>query len=80
MAAQTFIRWSRLDGWEGLLRRAQERGVALGMALLDGYRHPCPSAGRGRVVQTWCITILLLLQVQSRPSKILNKINRFSMF
>jgi transposase len=36
MAAQTFIRWSRLGVWERLLRLAQERGVALGMAFLDG--------------------------------------------
>jgi transposase len=27
MAAQTFIRWSRLGVWERLLRMAQERGV-----------------------------------------------------
>ena len=36
MAAQTFIRWSRLGVWERLLARAQERGVSLGMAFLDG--------------------------------------------
>jgi transposase len=36
MAAQTFIRWSRLGVWERLLTLAQERGVALGMAFLDG--------------------------------------------
>ncbi len=36
MAAQTFIRWSRLGVWERLLGMAQERGVALGMAFLDG--------------------------------------------
>jgi transposase len=36
MAAQTFIRWSRLGVWERLLAMAQERGVALGMAFLDG--------------------------------------------
>ena len=36
MAAQTFIRWSRLDVWERMLAMAQERGVALGMAVLDG--------------------------------------------
>jgi transposase len=36
MAAQTFIRWSRLGVWERLLRLAQERGLALGMAFLDG--------------------------------------------
>ena len=36
MAAQTFIRWSRLGVWERLLRLAQERGIALGMAFLDG--------------------------------------------
>ena len=35
-AAQTFIRWSHLGVWERLLDLAQERGVALGMAFLDG--------------------------------------------
>ncbi len=36
MAAQMFIRWSRLGAWERMLAMAQERGVALGMAFLDG--------------------------------------------
>ena len=36
MAAQTFSRWGRLGVWERLLDLAQERGVALGMAFLDG--------------------------------------------
>jgi transposase len=36
MAAQTFIRWGRLRVWEQLLQAAQARGVALGMAFLDG--------------------------------------------
>jgi transposase len=36
MAAQTFIRWSRLGVWERLLAMAQARGVELGMAFLDG--------------------------------------------
>jgi transposase len=36
MAAQTFIRWSRLGVWERMLAMAQERGVALGMTFLDG--------------------------------------------
>jgi transposase len=36
MAAQTFIRWSRLGVWERLLGKVQERGVELGMAFLDG--------------------------------------------
>jgi transposase len=36
MAAQTFIRWSRLGVWERLLVMVQERGVELGMAFLDG--------------------------------------------
>jgi transposase len=36
MAAQTFIRWSRLGVWERLLARVQEHGVQLGMAFLDG--------------------------------------------
>ena len=36
MAAQTFSRWGHLGVWERLLDVAQERGVALGMAFLDG--------------------------------------------
>src|SRR3954470_4252901 len=37
MAAQTFIRWSRLGVWERLLRLVQERcGCELGMVFLDG--------------------------------------------
>jgi transposase len=36
MAAQTFIRWTRLGVWERLLEVAQARGVELGMAFLDG--------------------------------------------
>ena len=36
MAAQTFIRWSRLGVWERLLALTQERRVQLGMIFLDG--------------------------------------------
>src|SRR5215208_1530348 len=37
MAAQTFIRWSRLGVWERLLLLVQERhGLELGMVFLDG--------------------------------------------
>jgi transposase len=36
MAAQTFIRWSRLGVRERMLATAQERGVELGMTFLDG--------------------------------------------
>src|SRR3712207_8496276 len=35
-AAQTFSRWGQLGVWERLLKAAQERGVTLGMAFLDG--------------------------------------------
>ena len=35
-AAQIFIRWARLGVWDRLLAMAQERGVELGMAFLDG--------------------------------------------
>lgn len=35
-AAQIFIRWARLEVWDRLLDMAQERGVQLGMAFLDG--------------------------------------------
>jgi transposase len=36
MAAQTFIRWSRLGVWERLLTLVQQQGVQLGMTFLDG--------------------------------------------
>ena len=36
MAAQTFIRWSRLGVWERLLVLVQQRGMSLGMTFLDG--------------------------------------------
>src|ERR671910_3473199 len=36
MAAQTFLRWARLGGWERLLDLAQGCGVELGMVFLDG--------------------------------------------
>ena len=36
MAAQCFIRWSRLHVWERLLTLVQEQGVQLGMTFLDG--------------------------------------------
>ena len=36
MAAQTFIRWSRLSVWDRLLALVQEQGVQLGMTFLDG--------------------------------------------
>ena len=35
-AAQLFNRWSKRGVWERLLDLAQERGVALGMAFVDG--------------------------------------------
>src|SRR3954454_4335523 len=37
-AAQTFLRWAHLGVWERLLLLAQERGVRLGMTVLDGTR------------------------------------------
>jgi transposase len=48
MAAQLFIRWSRLGVWRRLLALAQERGIALGMAFLDGttIRAPHPAFPR----------------------------------
>src|SRR3954452_3266079 len=36
MAAQTFIRWSRLGVWDRLLALVQARDVQLGMIFLDG--------------------------------------------
>ncbi len=35
-AAQTFNRWGHLGVWQRLLEATQQRGVALGMAFLDG--------------------------------------------
>ncbi len=50
MAAQTFIRWSRLGVWERLLAKAQQRGVELGMTFLDGtsIRAHHKAAGAGK--------------------------------
>ena len=36
MAAQTFIRWSRLGVWDRLFDLVKARGVDLGMVFLDG--------------------------------------------
>ena len=36
MAAQCFIRWGKHGVWERLLSLVQEKGMRLGMALLDG--------------------------------------------
>ena len=36
LAAQLFIRWAKMGVWERLLEQAQGRGIALGMAFLDG--------------------------------------------
>ena len=35
-AAQLSIRWSQLGAWQRLLDLAQQQGVSLGMAFLDG--------------------------------------------
>ena len=35
-AAQTFIRWARLGVWERLPTLVQDKGVQLGMTVLDG--------------------------------------------
>ena len=58
-AAQLFIRWSRLGAWQRLLEAAQERGVELGMAFLDGTSiraHPkaagAPKKGEARASAT----------------------------
>lgn len=54
MAAQTFIRWSRLGVWERLLRLVQEKGVLLGMTFLDGtsiraHQKAAGAAKKGRL-------------------------------
>ena len=36
MAAQTFIRWTRLGVWDRLLDMAKAKGVELGLVFLDG--------------------------------------------
>src|SRR3954451_14440356 len=36
LAAQLFIRWAKQGVWEDLLDLVQERGVALGMTVMDG--------------------------------------------
>ena len=46
MAAQTFIRWSRLNVWKRLLGLVQEQGVQLGMTFLDGTNIPAANASR----------------------------------
>jgi transposase len=55
MAAQTFIRWSRLGVWERLLVLAQARGVQLGMTFLDGtsVRAHQKAAGATAKGATW---------------------------
>ena len=45
MAAQTFIRWSRLGMWERLLDLVQEKGVQLGMTFPQRHQHPRSSEG-----------------------------------
>jgi transposase len=52
MAAQTFIRWSRLGVWERLLAMAQARGVELGMAFLDGTSIRAHQKAAGAAVKT----------------------------
>ena len=56
MAAQTFIRWSRLGVWERLLSLAQEKGISLGMTFLDGtsiraHQKAAGAAKKGRLRQ-----------------------------
>jgi hypothetical protein len=56
MAAQTFIRWSRLGVWERLLSLVQERGISLGMTFLDGtsiraHQKAAGAAKKGRLRQ-----------------------------
>ena len=46
MAAQTFIRWSRLHVWERLLALVQEQGVQVGMTFLDATNIPAANASR----------------------------------
>jgi transposase len=52
MAAQIFIRWSRLGVWERLPAMAQARGVELGMAFLDGTSIRAHQKAAGAAVKT----------------------------
>ena len=52
MAAQTFIRWSRLGVWERMLAMAQAGGVELGMAFLDGTSIRAHQKAAGAVQKT----------------------------
>src|SRR3954451_11188102 len=65
-AAQTFIRWAHLGVWERLLLLAPERGVQLGMTVLDGTsiraHHKAagaekrgPPARRAMSVRRWAV-------------------------
>ena len=54
-AAQTFIRWARLGVSERLLLVAQERGIQLGMTVLEGpsirAHQKAPGAARRRALK-----------------------------
>jgi transposase len=55
-AAQLFIRWAKLGVWERLLEAAQERGVVLGMAFLDGTSiraHPKAAGAPKKILWGW---------------------------
>ena len=69
-AAQTFIRWARLEVWERLLNLVQEHGFQLGMTFLDGtsvrahqkaagclYRHHACRNAEAINVCIYCSTI-----------------------
>ena len=54
MATQTFIGWSRRGVLERLLVMAQQRGIALSLAFLDGTSiraHQKAAGGRGKIGQ-----------------------------
>lgn len=53
MAAQTFIRWSRLGVWERLLQMAQQKGIALGMTFLDGTSVRAHGKAAGAEKKAW---------------------------
>ncbi|NHN86617.1 transposase [Acetobacter musti] len=45
IAAQLFIRWSKLGVWQCIFDKVKDGDQAQGMIFLDGTTIPCPSQG-----------------------------------
>jgi transposase len=73
MAAQCFIRWAKLGVWERLLLLAQEQGIELGMAFLDGttiraHQKAAGAAKKGDPnASATCVKLLAALVVAMAP-------------